>query len=405
MELTESQYVNISTYRPLSRSLPDELKSPRKGLINIKNKDKKCFLWCHVRHINPLNKHPERILKNDKKIAEELNYDRIEFPVQEKDFNKIEIKNNICINVFGYENKIVFPIYILDQKFEDSMDLLLLIDNDKSHYVYIKDFNRFMLHKTKNKSKKWFCKSCLQCFSSENVLIKHKENCLRINDKQSVKLEERKIKSENYFKQIPVPFKIYADCEHNLKKVKCNESSYTEKYQDHIPCNFAYKIVCIDDKFTKPTIIYRGENAAYEVIKAILEEYQYYKKIMEEHFNKNLIMTEEEEDLFQKSNNCWICKKFIGNDEDKVRDCHVTGKFNGAAHESCNLNFQLTEKGPVIFHNLRNYDSHLIFNELDKFDVKIKAIPNGLEKYMAFFLNKNLLFIDSMPIMNSKQIS
>ena len=68
----------------------------------------------------------------------------IEFPVQEKDFNKIEIKNNICINVFGYENKIVFPIYISDQKFEDSMDLLLLIDNDKSHYVCIKDFNRFM---------------------------------------------------------------------------------------------------------------------------------------------------------------------------------------------------------------------------------------------------------------------
>ena len=96
-------------------------------------------------------------------------------------------------------------------------------------------------------------------------------------------------------------------------------------------------------------------------------------------------MTEEQEDLFQKSNNCWICKKFIGNDEDKVRDCHVTGIFNGAAHESFNLNFQLTEKGPVIFHNLRNYDSHLIFNELDKFDVKIKVIPNGLEKYMVFF--------------------
>ena len=90
---------------------------------------------------------------------------------------------------------------------------------------------------------------------------------------------------------------------------------------------------------------------------------------MEEYFNKNLIMSEEEKKLFQKSNNCWICKKFIGNDEDKVRDhCHVTGKFRGATHESCNLNFQLTKKVPAIFHNLRRYDSHLIFNELDKFD-------------------------------------
>ena len=65
IELIESQYINISTYRPLSGSsymdLPVELRSPRKGLINIKNKDQKCFLWCHVRHINPSKEHPERI--------------------------------------------------------------------------------------------------------------------------------------------------------------------------------------------------------------------------------------------------------------------------------------------------------------------------------------------------------
>ena len=110
--------------------------------------------------------------KTDKKIAEELDYDEIEFPIREKDFNRIEVKNNICINVFGYGNRLVFPIYISDQKF-DSVDLLLLIDNDKSHYVYIKGFDRFMFHKTKNKNKKWFCKSCLHCFSSENVLMKN----------------------------------------------------------------------------------------------------------------------------------------------------------------------------------------------------------------------------------------
>ena len=121
-----------------------------------------------------------------------------------------------------------------------------------------------------------------------------------------------------------------------------------------------------------------------------------------EHFNKNLIMSEEEEHLFQQSNSCWICKKLIDNDEEKVRDhCHVTGKFRGAAHWDCNINFQLTKKVPVIFHNLRGYDSHLSFNQLDKFDVKVSVIPNGLEKYMAFFLNKNWVFIDSMRFMNS----
>ena len=77
--------------------------------------------------------------------------------------------------MFGYENKLAFPTYFSDQKFEDSIDLSLLIDIDNLHYVYIKDFNRFMFSKTKNKNKKWFCKSCLQCFSSKSVLIKHKE--------------------------------------------------------------------------------------------------------------------------------------------------------------------------------------------------------------------------------------
>ena len=91
--------------------------------------------------------------------------------------------------MFGYEDELAFPIYISDQKFKDSIDLLFLNDDDKSHYVYIKDFDRFMFHKTKNKNKKWFCKSCLQCFSNENVLMKHKEDYLSINGQQSVLLK------------------------------------------------------------------------------------------------------------------------------------------------------------------------------------------------------------------------
>ena len=94
----------------------------------------------------------KELKKLAKKIAGKLDYDEIEFPVQGKDFTKIEAKNNICINVFSYENGLVFPIYVSEQKFEDSMDLLLLIDDDRSHYVYIKDFDRFMSHKTKNKN-------------------------------------------------------------------------------------------------------------------------------------------------------------------------------------------------------------------------------------------------------------
>ena len=99
-------------------------------------------------------------------------------------------------------------------------------------------------------------------------------------------------------------------------------------------------------------------------------------------------------------NTCWICEKLIDGGNEKVRDhCHVTEKVRGAAHCIYNINLQLTKKVLVIFHNLGGYDSHLIFVELNKFDVKI--IPNSLEKYMAFFLNKSLVFIDSMQFMNS----
>ena len=157
--------------------------------------------------------------------------------------------------MFGYENELVLPIYVSDQNFEASRDLLLLIDDDKSYYVYIKGFNRFMFHKIKNKNKKWFCRSCFHRFSSENVLTKHKKNCLIINDKQPVKLEKGIIEFENYFKQIPVPFKVHADFECSLRGVENYKGSYTKKYQDHVPCSFAYKVVCIDDSFTKPIVV------------------------------------------------------------------------------------------------------------------------------------------------------
>ena len=180
-----------------------------------------------------------------------------------------------------------------------------------SHITCIKDFNKFIIHKTKNKNKKYFCKSCLQCFSSKNVLTEHKEICLSINGAQSVRLEKGRIEFKNYFKQIPVLFKIYADFECNLESAESYEGSYSKKYQDHIPCSFAYKLVCLDDKFDNSIVVFRSKNATYEFIKTILKEYQYCKKIMKKHFNKDLIMSEEEGEQFQSSNTCWICEKLM----------------------------------------------------------------------------------------------
>ena len=175
-------------------------------------------------------------------------------------------------------------------------------------------------------------------------------------------LEKGITEFEYYLRQLPVPFKLSADFECNLRHVKIYVGSYTKKYHEHIPCGYAFKVVCIDGRFSKSIVIFRGKNAPYEFIKAIFQEHKYCKKIIKMHFKKNLVMTEEEEHLFQQGNSCWICKKLIDNDDQKVRDhCHITSKFRGAAHWNCSINFQLTKKIPVIFHNLKGYDSHLIF--------------------------------------------
>ena len=102
-------------------------------------------------------------------------------------------------------------------------------------------------------------------------MIKHEEDCLSINGVQSVEVEKGIIDFEDYFKQLPVSFKLYADFERNLRDVEIYEGSYEKKCHEHVPCSYAYKVVCIDDKFSKSTIIYRGENANINLLKQSLK--------------------------------------------------------------------------------------------------------------------------------------
>ena len=175
------------------------------------------FLWCHVRHLDLVERNPQRITRKDRVLVNNLDYEGINFPVSKKDYCRIEMQNKNCINVFCYDNKLTYPVYLSDQKFNDNMDLLLISHEFKSHFVYIKDFDRFIFNKTKNRNKHFY-KCCLQCFSSKELLIEHKKDCLVINGKQSVKLKSSSIRFKNYSKQIPVPFKMYADFECILKK-------------------------------------------------------------------------------------------------------------------------------------------------------------------------------------------
>ena len=125
-------------------------------------------MWCHVRLINSTNSHPERINKQDKRIADNLNYSDIVFPLDINDYKKFEDRFQMHVNVFGYENK-VYPLYISTKFHTQTLNVLLITQENKSHYVLIKDFNHLMYSKTKDQHKKHHCMFCLQSFTTEEI--------------------------------------------------------------------------------------------------------------------------------------------------------------------------------------------------------------------------------------------
>ena len=218
-------YFNVVSYVPLKgRSyfpLPEELRHHRKGLINLQNDDNRCFLWCHVRHLNPVKKDPQRITQKDRAVAKTLDYTGVTFPVTIREMDKIEKGNKININAYIYneDGKYVSPIRNSKTEYEDTLNVLLIERETekeyKQHYVYIKDFNRLNFNISKHKNKKHFCLRCLQPFSSEDRLEAHKGDCLIINGTQRIEMPQpgSKVFFYQHQKQLPVPFVVYADFE------------------------------------------------------------------------------------------------------------------------------------------------------------------------------------------------
>ena len=225
--------------------------------------------------------------------------------------------------------------------------------------------------------------SCLQNFNTKEMLNGHRERCLLINDTQAVKYENGIIKFKSFNKQIPIPFKIYANSECLLKRININKSGYTKLYQKHVPNSIGPKLVCFDNNISLPTKTFTCSNSIKEFIEWIFEPKKYYNQIINKNFNKKLKMRIEDENNYQNSQNCCICNQKIIKDKDKTGNhCHITGKFRGAAHKKCNLELRISRKLPIIFHNLEGYDGHLIFRELNNFkDIDIQVIPKTNEKY------------------------
>ena len=171
-------------------------------------------MWCHIRHINPQDKDPGRVKKFDKRKVDDLDYSGVDFPISVKHYNKVEKQNKIRINVFCYENRQPFAIYISKERIVDCINLLITKGENK-RYVLIKAFSKSMCVQTKHDGRKHFCMYCVSHFNSEDAPTNHTSNCITINGEQAIKMPEKgsTIKFENYHRQLQAPFVIYADFE------------------------------------------------------------------------------------------------------------------------------------------------------------------------------------------------
>lgn len=159
-------------------------------------------------------------------------------------------------------------------------------------------------------------------------------------------------------------------------------------------------MVCVDNQYTKRPIVYRGPNVSKHFLENILAERDEIENILKT--VQPLQMSESEELSFKSSTQCHICNDLFSVTTIKVRDhCHVSGKYRKAACQGCNLNYKQPHFIPVIFHNLKNFDSHIICESLEHFkNYEIKCIAQNSEKYVSFSLG-NLRFIDSYQFLGS----
>ena len=381
--------------------LPKELAN-KHAIINMKNKDNKCFLWCVLRALNPKPDHSEGIDKELQLKENTLNMDGIEYPVSLKDIDKFENQNpTISIIVYGYDGESVYPLRSSDNTDREHKIRLMLIEKDGVlHYTWVKNVS-FLLSSqvSKHKEKSYFCDRCLNPFWCEQSLNKHLEYC---SNHEAVKIEMPKkgdkLKFENYYKEERLPFMIYADTESLIKPIQSScepdpEKSYTKKYQKHEPISFSYYIKCFDDNvFSQKPRNYTGLDAMQTFVEWLEEDI----KIIANIPAKKMIFGEKEQ--YEKETKCWICKgKFIKDDK-KVRDhCHFTGRYRGAAHNSCNLKYRKPNFTPVVFHNLSGYDAHLFIKNFGFTAGNIDCIPNNEERYISFTKN-----IEVGSYMNSK---
>ena len=408
----KTAYLHIGRYNPIRGGayipLPSILQG-KQAIINIKNKDDECLLWALKAWRYPVQKDAQRPSK---------------YPTEDS---------------FNFTGKMDAPDI-------PSVNLMYITKWQRSHYCYIKSLSRLLYSQQGRLGRHLhFCERCLQGFTLESILAKHRPLCRGASNRptrfEMPEKEKSTLEFQNYQRQMEAPFVIYADCESIIEKYDTLpplEKSSTTKTEVHKPCGFSFVIVRSDGAVSK-VFLYYGEDCVKQFLLALLQKE---REIRQELSQKApLHMTEEDSKAFHRATKCHICKKdlmrysakdeievwdpetgeycgkvhkykkaplngkvschkeimeLISTDEnnkrikkwhprvkkskeeelkekpdennsyycneslfrekfrDAVRDhCHITGKFRGAAHNVCNLNFRTNPKRtiiPVVFY-------------------------------------------------------
>ena len=263
--------IHIVEYNPTKGSsyipLPDWI-SNKKAIVNIENKDEKCFLWCILRYLRPREDNDSR-LTDLKKYENSLNTKGISFPMKLRDISKFEKLNPSLpgINVFSVNNNIFYPLRMAERDCLNTIDLFLYEEDGVSHYSLIKNFNRLIKsQKTKSKNGEIFiCKKCFTHYTKEELLQKHILYCSN-NETVTVKMSKANtmLYFKNYDKQLPIPFVVYADFECFTKPMNtCSpnpKESYNYNYQKHEPSGFCFYFKGIVPSISFKPIIYTKTN-------------------------------------------------------------------------------------------------------------------------------------------------
>ena len=344
-----------------------------------------------------------------------LNWDGVNFPTGNRDIDRFEENNKlVSINVFEpddclNDNKIILHRGTKNTNAKYEIDLLKVYDEDNNyHYVLVKNKSRLLnCQSNTNTKQKHYCHHCLNPLKSEKAYKNHLEKGCMASEGQQTKMSNKDtyIEFEKHNAKLPCPFVIYGDFEclttNSNTEIKgtygtegalsCSGSSAPRgTYQEHKPCGYMLNVVSRIDNTCKP-YLYRGEDCMKQFVEQLTE----IKKDIFEKMNVNKPMdelTNEQKLEFKLSSHCSICGKKFEPDDEKVRDhCHFTGKYRDAAHVKCNLDYSFRYfKIPIFFHNLKNYDAHLIIARANELNIelnqnkRIEVIAQNSEKFITF---------------------